>query len=789
MISRVQFESQGTAIAGIAGAGLAREADPCPDYWPSSRSLPESRDKNLVPYGDNSYSCTRHFRGDDAVRRVFQDRTTEYEARSLLNLPRCGADDEYERNLSAYLRWEREAWTKVKVEGVREKTTKPRKDRDTSTYGTDQHFSGKIGFIRHDKNYIPAMLEGERQPTPPPDRARPEAPVNIVDVPMQPEHLRSRGANDRSYYDYKKMQWFAERTFSIPYKADASTHKRPFITREKELIGALEFDSRWQIWRKQHGRIEEGVWKFKAQDPNDLYFQPPYYDRGELGLNHDNTDGSNDIVAFARHAILKYDHGEKYNLADEYVVGRESVFIPGNEGLHPLEAFTGEPHDDRFSIYLNSSDEDPMKTIRFAIPPPSPLSGSHPGDPSPARSESWKNFDDLCANRRVEYLHETDKYGIYPNPIFSRLTRFFNGMDRTGNEPVPAVLRVPTKHRKTKLVAALLVPPLLTSEEEREAKRLERFWNTGVRNRILLDIEGQNRSDDASFEAIRREAFNLKAYYDDRMQRGFPLDHECDKYLESLDWYNALANDSIGSPSVDRDFGKCRYAPEIRGVYFSYRSGASATPGIEGKWYDNVFPGPKQSKKPVVGLGISQADVDETFKNKKQRKGIKNTMRNLHGKITTRAAAAAEGISVGAMKQRKLRLRADVKDATAVDSNFERLSDPDLIRVMTERGFYVVLPPTRQGYADVLIPVDVAVSDRDLSNPISIGALLATKKDEVIGGVYMDAFRGAVNKIRGRAGRRANQDRAIESVKKRLAKQFERAQLLYFGERQDPEKA
>jgi hypothetical protein len=339
----------------------------------------------------------------------------------------------------------------------------------------------------------------------------------------------------------------------------------------------------------------------------------------------------------------------------------------------------------------------------------------------------------------------------------------------------------------------LLVPPLLTPKEVQERRRLQRLYDTAVRNNILLDIEDENRRNDAFFESIRREAIDLKVHYENQVRRHralqhspweLPSDTKSVKYLESRDWYNALASDTIVSPSVNRDFGTCRYGSDIRGVYFSRYNKSIASPGPEGKWYDDIFPGPKERTREVVD-GVSGGSAARAFKptiRLKKARGIEMTTRLMREKITARSAAHIEGVTEDAMRKRVERFK---KELAATKFDFRRLSNKDLLKVMVDRGFYVVLPAVKKGLADELIPVKI--DGLNELNATSAGLFVAGKEDEILGGLHMDMFREAVRKIRSTNRRKADQDRTIKSAQKRLAARFELAQVLYFGEPQPEE--
>ena len=849
-----------------SSAQLDLQNEPVADdknHWPSRKPL---EDKNL-PYGKCLRSATRFFHGDAklASKHIeMQALKVRYEERSNLNLPRCPEDDEYERALIDFVRLEEAAWGETKVEGVRDKHVKRKQERDRPIYRVGvapekklvELFSlpipdGGIGFVHIGEEYVPARFE--RLPlletwnslthTPEPlNRSELESPLDfafsckkkerfevlhyrkeaIAKFPPQPEHLRVPGRPDLSYYDYRKQQWVAERTFGIPYKKDASQQYRPFVAKDRELVSDAEFEVKHQVWRKRYGHIEDGVWvfnEFSDDDKEGQYFQTYYQPKNRLGdLNHDNSDGSNDLVAAIRRNIFRDDAGETFTESDAYVIGFCDVFVPGNEGLSTDVPVGGPPLDSRlYKDDLSPLDVEipdprnddgvfPLKSIGQVAASPVglgfhqewdwvtrhlvtfsvyPSGAADQGLPPQIRSSKvWRKLDALSKKRRVNDVHETDKYGAYtPDPglIGVSIMRAFPGTRRAKQEPTPAYV-LNRKDNKTKSASALLLPPIPTLVEKEARMKLQKMHDGAVARNLLLDVERQDLLIDAAFEACRREAEVLKHQYEERARLGLPLCSEDDDYQDSSSWYEAMADpdSNILSPSVGRDFGRCNYRSELRGVYFSLSCKRSASQASEGKWYDYVFQSPKEKKKSAVSK-IPRVYATTVSKTKRPPKGIKTTVRLLHDTITEAAAARAEGEKRGTVRKRRQRLEAELKQQNA-SYDFRRLSSRDLLRAMVDRGFYVVLPGHKVGkvqFADELIAVDV-------TGPGSFdtryaGLFGGFQQDEILGGLAIQMSRAIVRAQRAKKSRKADQDRAIRSAQKRLHVRFESARLLYLG--------
>ena len=830
---------------------------------------PISDDKNLSsnkpledknpPYGKCLRSVTRFFRGDAnlASKRIEMQALKDlYEERSRLNLQRCPEDDEYERALFDFVRLEEEAWGETKIEGVRDKYTKPKKDRDRPMYWAGvapkrkyvKLFSlpvpdGGVGFVHvgvHTdyEEYIPARFEvvpigqAEHQAPPLLDRFELESPFDfaftskkkehyevlhyskeaIAKIPTQPENLRAPGRPDLSYYDYRKGQWVAERTFGIPYKKDTSQQYRPFVSKNKELVIDAEFELKHKVWRERHGHQKEGVWvfnEFSEDDKQAQHFQNYYQPKNADGdLNHDNTDGSKDLVAAIRRNLLKDNDGEKYNEADAYVIGFNDVFMSGNEGVPPLEGFTCEREDTQ-KLYGDDGWEASSTAPRVKGIAAGAITEYHEWDwitkraanflryspgavaegrPPQIRSpKAWKKFDALSKKRCVNDLHETNRYGVYPpDPglMLVSIMRSFPGTRRAcvqAREPVPAYPFI-LKNNKIKPASALLLPPIPTLDEKQAQMKLQKEYDNAVARRLLLDVECQDHLIDAAFEAWRREAETLKQQYEEREIQGLHLCSEDYDYQDSSDWYEAMADpdSDIMSPSVGRDLGRCSYRSELRDVYFSLHHKGSASKGSDGSWYDYIFPAPKEKKKSGVST-IPRIHATTILRTKRPPKGIKTTVRLIRGTITEAAAARAEGEKRGTVRKRRQRLEAELKQQNA-SYDFQRLSSKDLFRAMVDRGFYVVLPGRKFGkvqFADELISVDVA--GPGAFDARYAGLLGGFPQDEILGGLQMEMSRALVREHRAKKSRKADQDLAIRSAQKRLHVRFESARLLYFG--------
>ena len=723
MIYRPNFDGDTAAVEEIA---------PDLNYWPRSRQLPGYPNSSSFVPGRTLYSVTRVCPDGD--------RALSWEAR----------------------RWSvvlDQRWGSPVTSGPKkEKSAKRARDRDPSSYGTGL-VTEKIGrpgpFYTPD--YAPVELAWAYRPQqPPPDCARAESPIEVSEIPLQPQELWNPSAKDRSYFDYRKRQWFAERYFDLPFKKDASTFKRPVVAREKEIISEVRFQNILPIWRERYGRLAGSVWVFK--DTPVAHFQEYQHDSSTFPSS---VDKASMTVAVARSAI-KTDLGEElYDSTFEYVT--EDIFSLSIDGLAPIDLPTTEPADDKpiDGIYASHVCDlirvvpaDEYDRGVFHCPPPA-YANRFTND-----VRFWKKFDVTYSTRPVASVHSTDKHWTYDNPVVLRLGRAVPGVDRVMHEPVSAILTVPARGGTTKTVSALLMPALRPIDDRLGMERPGSFWNVAVRQNILAALEAQDIANDRAFEQMRIEAKKLKA-------------GRSAAYFESSDYYYALADDDVVSPSVGRDLGKCSYGPEIRGIRFSLASKATVKERLDGHWYDSSFKAPVyKSVAPA-----SKIDVSKVYQGRKHPIGIETTLRVRQRKISVAAAAAVEGIPEEAMRQRIKRVANATKTAANVNYDFERLSMRDLNLVMTG-GFYVVLPPARRGYADILIPVDVDAAGRDLSQPIEVGALLASKQDEIIGGLWLDAFRGAVRAIRLKGGR--NQDRAIGTARARMTRQFDRAQLFYF---------
>jgi hypothetical protein len=577
-------------------------------------------------------------------------------------------------------------------------------------------------------------------------------------IPPQPERLFGVVS---SFFDFRAKTWFA----GIPGRA-----------------GFIEItDFQFATWRKKYGtHQQDGSWKFKNVSRILPRFEPyrsfqPYQFETDRWLST-RSDAADAVVTGVGHAHRSdSDAGEEEQTNAGFF---EKSRIEDDAGLHPdivSEANATSPqtepryvtafHDGaQFRVYLTGAARD--------------------GKKPQLRSNDWIRFDRLSSKRRVCDLHPSNPLHKYIAPMILRLerARCSLGTGRAKYESIPSI-RMTSPGGRIWFKPVLLLLPIPTPEQDHVQRALQIDWDGRVRSALLCEAEREDQEMDLEFEHARREAIVLKERFEARQQQSVPsdipsYDAKDVKYLQDRDWYNGMADDSVLPPDVGRGYRRSSYKPEILSPRHS-RKPVSQSP--TGQWYTQTFPAPKPRKTRMQKHGIADEAIVKIVTPKNRAKGFDLSMRISQGKITVGGASHASGEKEATMQKRVERLNERIKRQDHGGFAYHLLSDEDLIRVMIDRGLYVVFPRGKKNAVE-LIPVPLprcgALKNRNVAH---IGLFIGLQHGKILWDLQMAMTRDAIRKIKSTTKREADRKRAIARAQSRIADRFEQADLIYFG--------